>query len=83
MAAIVPERWKRIDVLATCHENSINLEIVYVEPDGSKESNVDPIRLDEYFFGLADLVSTPGKGHYKTCAFQLQPNGEFKVDFTY
>jgi hypothetical protein len=44
---------------------------------------VDPIRLDEYFFGLADLVSTPGKGHYKTCTFQLEPDGEFKVDFTY
>ena len=80
--SILREAWTHVDVTATRGENAINLEIVYVRPDGSSESDVDIIRLDEYFFGLAELVSTPEKGLYKTCTFHLESDGWFKVDFT-
>ena len=83
LSSIIPGPWKRVDVQATRYEHSINMEIVYEKPDGSRESDVDPIRLDEYFFDLAGLVSTPEKGYYKSCTFQLEPDGEFKVDFVY
>jgi hypothetical protein len=83
LSSIIPEPWSKVDVQATRYDSSVNLEIVYERPDGSRESNVDPIHLDEYFFDLADLVSAAGKGCYKTCTFRLGSDGQFKVDFLY
>jgi hypothetical protein len=81
--SIVSESWKTIEVLATRYENSINLEIVYFRPDGSEESRVRPILLDDYFFELAECVSDSSKGFYKTCKFRLLSDGKFDVNFEY
>jgi hypothetical protein len=83
LVSIVSESWVSITVNATRYEESINLEIFYVRPDGSEESDVDPIMLGTYFYELASVISTVDKGLYKTCHFHLKPDGNFDVNFEY
>ncbi|NWO05768.1 MAG: hypothetical protein HLX50_08755 [Alteromonadaceae bacterium] len=80
---IIEEPWTSVEVEAVLFEDSIDLLVAYFRHDGSRESNVDVVMLDEYFYELAKVVSTEEKGLYKKCNFVLKSDGKFDVDFEY
>lgn len=80
---IFPRRWSSVRVEAERFAESIDLQIVYTEPNGMKQSNVDAIMLPDYFHELAEVVSTKEKGFYKKCIFLLAADGNFDVKFEY
>ena len=83
LSSIFKEPWIKVEVEARRFDTSINLKVVYTKPDGTRESDVDEIMLPEYFFELANVISTPAKGLYKTCNFVLENSGKFDVNFIY
>jgi hypothetical protein len=58
---IVSKKWRSEEVEALLFEDSINLKVVYLLQDGSRESDVDEIMLGEYFYELAKAVSDEEK----------------------
>ena len=83
LVEIIREPWTSVEVEAKLFDDSINLKVVYIRPDGSRESDVDEIMLPEYFYELARVVSNEEKGLYKQCDFNLKNDGNFDVNFEY
>jgi hypothetical protein len=80
---IIKEPWDSVEVEAKLFEDSINLKVVYLRPDGSSESDTEEIMLPEYFYELARVVSDEKRGLYKRCIFALNSDGVFDVNFEY
>jgi hypothetical protein len=80
---IISESWSSVEVEARLFEDSINLKVVYLRPDGSRESDLEEIMLPEYFYELAQAVSDEENGMYKKCDFVLTKDGKFTVNFEY
>jgi hypothetical protein len=83
LVEIINEAWTLVEVEAILFNDSIDLEVVYFRPDGSEESRVRTIMLADYFYELANVVSTEDKGLYKKCKFILKNDGNFDIDFEY
>ncbi|MBT2971887.1 MAG: hypothetical protein B6D72_14335 [gamma proteobacterium symbiont of Ctena orbiculata] len=83
LASIFAGPWIKVEVEAKRFDSSIDLKVVYTKPDGSRESDVDEIMLPEYFYELANVISTQEKGLYKVCSFILESSGNFDVNFSY
>ncbi|UQI40027.1 antitoxin YezG family protein [Vreelandella venusta] len=79
----IKEPWEKVVVNVELFDNSIEEEIVYTRPDGSKESKVSTIMSGRYFYELARVVSSEEKGLYKKCRFVLNNDGSFNIDFEY
>nr|WP_288853052.1 hypothetical protein [uncultured Acidovorax sp.] len=80
---LAPWLWSHVKVEAERYGSSIDLQVVYISPTGTRESDVDPVMLPDYFFELAERVSTPEKGLYRKCLFSLKADGTFDVQFEY
>ncbi|MDN3238032.1 immunity protein YezG family protein [Pseudomonas sp. WAC2] len=83
LVEIIPEPWNRVTVTAKLFESSIETQVIYYKPDGSKESRVRTVMINRYFYELAQVVSNEDKGLYKQCNFALHDNGKFDVNFEY
>ncbi|WIX32091.1 hypothetical protein QO259_14935 [Salinicola sp. JS01] len=81
--SIIEEPWEKAEVEALLDGISVNIKVVYLKKDGSKESNVDVYMLPDYFYELSKVVSGGNKDLYKKCFFTLRSNGKYKVDFEY
>lgn len=83
LVEVIPAPWTNITVKAKLFESSINIQVIYYKPDGSKESRVRTVMINRYFYELARIVSNEDKGLYKQCNFVLHNNGKFDVNFEY
>ena len=80
---LAPWLWSHVKVEAERYGSSIDLQVVNISPTVTRESDVDPVMLPDYFFELAERVSTPEKGLYRKCLFSLKADGTFDVQFEY
>ncbi|WP_375056823.1 hypothetical protein [Zobellella sp. DQSA1] len=83
LAQVVPAPWEKIEIEAkNTGQSSINIKAVYFNENG-KHSLIDFVMLPRYFYELARLVSTDGKGLYSVCNFTLNSSGKYDLDFQY
>ena len=84
LANLAPSPWRAAEIEARLESPTvINTIVLYEFADGRNESHWDVGGLPRLLIDLAHSVSTPEKGLFRECRFQLRSDGEYRVDFTY
>ena len=84
LATAADNPWASITAEIALEDCRVDAVVSYVDANTGATGYLAGVPgLANCFYELARLVSTPDKGHFRSCVFTLEPNGRFDVDFSY